>query len=442
MKVNLITLFCLMAFFQFTNAQLNIKLSDGTNAPDFYYKSGDLGLGTSSPYKTNPAVTKAFEVKNTNWAQITATSTNGNVNTGLISTDYGSGIMGTSSSNLLITNTTSLARIGLIGTNVVIGDLSLPNSSIIPQAKLDVLGSLRAQSLSVTGDIDFTGNLTKNGQAFGGSQWTTTGSDIFYNTGNVGIGTPQPSEKLDIGGNVRSSGVIYSIQDGYAQTYLKSWGLSGNGTIYVEPAASTDFIITDSWSKTGTFQVYFGKSIFQSGNVGIGVDPTEKLEVAGTVKATRFVGDGSGLTGISGGPSQWITSGANIYYTAGNILIGQSIQTNSDYKLDVAGKIRANELVINTTGADFVFDPTYKLPSISELETFIKHNKHLPDVASASDMQANGVSLGEMQAKLLQKVEELTLYTIEQNKKITEQEKQNTELREELKELHDLIQKK
>ncbi|HEY4787474.1 MAG TPA: hypothetical protein VIH57_15555, partial [Bacteroidales bacterium] len=310
------------------------------------------------------------------------------------------------------------------------------------QAKLDVLGSLRAQSLSVTGDIDFTGNLTKNGQAFGGSQWTTTGSDIFYNTGNVGIGTPQPSEKLDIGGNVRSSGVIYSIQDGYAQTYLKSWGLSGNGTIYVEPAASTDFIITDSWSKTGTFQVYFGKSIFQSGNVGIGVDPTEKLEVAGTVKATRFVGDGSGLTGISGGPSQWITSGANIYYTAGNILIGQSIQTNSDYKLDVAGKIRANELVINTTGADFVFDPTYKLPSISELETFIKHNKHLPDVASASDMQANGVSLGEMQAKLLQKVEELTLYTIEQNKKITEQEKQNTELREELKELHDLIQKK
>ncbi|HEX3007802.1 MAG TPA: hypothetical protein VHO90_09330, partial [Bacteroidales bacterium] len=100
----------------------------------------------------------------------------------------------------------------------------------------------------------------------------------------------------------------------------------------------------------------------------------------------------------------------------GNVLIGKNTQTNTSYKLDVAGKIRADEIVVNTTGADFVFEPTYNLRSLPELETFIKQNKHLPEIAPAKEMQENGVSAGEMQAKLLQKIEELTLYVIELKK--------------------------
>jgi len=116
----------------------------------------------------------------------------------------------------------------------------------------------------------------------------------------------------------------------------------------------------------------------------------------------------------------------------GNVGIGTTEPGN--YKLNVAGSIRADAIVCNTTGADFVFEPTYKLRPLAEVETFIKQNKHLPNVAPAAEMQTNGVSMGEMQAKLLEKVEELTLYSIEQDKKFKEQEKINTELKQRLEE--------
>ena len=119
----------------------------------------------------------------------------------------------------------------------------------------------------------------------------------------------------------------------------------------------------------------------------------------------------------------------------GNVGIGTTEPGN--YRLNVAGSIRADAIVCNTTGADFVFEPTYKLRPLDEVETFIKQNKHLPNVAPAAEMQTNGVSMGEMQAKLLEKVEELTLYSIEQDKakeelkvKVEEQNKQLQEQRQ------------
>nr|WP_315202932.1 hypothetical protein [uncultured Flavobacterium sp.] len=100
----------------------------------------------------------------------------------------------------------------------------------------------------------------------------------------------------------------------------------------------------------------------------------------------------------------------------GNVLIGKISQNNSTYKLDVNGSIRSNEIVVNTTGADFVFAEDYALPSLDSIHQYIKANKHLPEIASAKEMQTNGINLSEMNIKLLQKVEELTLYMIEQNK--------------------------
>jgi hypothetical protein len=138
----------------------------------------------------------------------------------------------------------------------------------------------------------------------------------------------------------------------------------------------------------------------------------------------------------------------NSFFNAGNILIGKTTQTNTAYKLDVSGKIRAHEIVVNTTGADFVFEPTYKLRTLSELEAFIRTNKHLPDFAPAKEMQQNGVSAGEMQTKLLQKVEELTLYVIElkkENERLEAEKNKSKEefsqLRNEVKVLKDLINK-
>lgn len=93
--------------------------------------------------------------------------------------------------------------------------------------------------------------------------------------------------------------------------------------------------------------------------------------------------------------------------------------TKLDAKLTVAGDIHSREIkVIINAGADFVFENDYELPSLKSIETFINEKKHLPEIASAKEMKNKGLKLAEMNIKLLQKIEELTLYTINQQKQI------------------------
>ena len=113
------------------------------------------------------------------------------------------------------------------------------------------------------------------------------------------------------------------------------------------------------------------------------------------------------------------------YIRNGNFGIGT---ISPGYKLDVLGSIRAKEIKVDLNGADFVFAKEYKLMPLNELEAFVKEQKHLPEVASAKEMQENGTGLGDLNSKLLQKIEELTLYAIVQNKSIKEQVKKNEEL--------------
>ena len=81
-------------------------------------------------------------------------------------------------------------------------------------------------------------------------------------------------------------------------------------------------------------------------------------------------------------------------------------------------------LTVTLSGwSDFVFDEDYRLPSLYELEKYVTTNRHLPDIPSAKEVEDNGVDLCEMNAKLLQKVEELTLYVIDLQKQIDELKK-------------------
>ncbi|WP_428231958.1 hypothetical protein [Flavobacterium sp.] len=111
-----------------------------------------------------------------------------------------------------------------------------------------------------------------------------------------------------------------------------------------------------------------------------------------------------------------ISGTGNHYIKNGNVGIGT---TNPTSMLTVAGNIASREVKVSVdTGADFVFENNYNLPSLESVDKFIKENKHLPEIASAKEMQKDGINLSEMNIKLLQKIEEMTLYMIEMKKEI------------------------
>jgi hypothetical protein len=193
------------------------------------------------------------------------------------------------------------------------------------------------------------------------------------------------------------------------------------------------------------------------GNLGIGTaGPTRKLHVSGLsdiVTKIEATDDGYASLELTGNNKTWQWSkrpslnygdALQLYYfngtawsspfltfsTGGNMGIG----TNApDAKLAVKGTIHAQEVKVDLSvpGPDYVFEPTYDLKPLSEIETYIKENKHLPEVPSAKEMEANGVQLGEMNMLLLKKVEELTLYVIELNNKNQHQNKEMKQLRDE-----------
>ncbi len=101
------------------------------------------------------------------------------------------------------------------------------------------------------------------------------------------------------------------------------------------------------------------------------------------------------------------------------------------YKLAVKGKMIAEEVVVKlfANWPDYVFAKNFTLRSLSEVENYIKENNHLPDVPSEKEVQENGINLGNMDAVLLHKVEELTLYMIELNKKVEVLERENLDLK-------------
>lgn len=112
----------------------------------------------------------------------------------------------------------------------------------------------------------------------------------------------------------------------------------------------------------------------------------------------------------------------NLNPFGGNVGIGV---TNPLNKLDVKGTIHSQEVKVDMTNwSDFVFKKEYKLPTLEEVEKHIAANGHLQNIPSEDEVLKNGINLGEMNAKLLQKIEELTLYSIQQNKKIEEQSKE------------------
>ena len=126
------------------------------------------------------------------------------------------------------------------------------------------------------------------------------------------------------------------------------------------------------------------------------------------------------VTVLAGSP--WSVSDAgNVYRLEGNVGIGVD---DPDERLVVDGRIKAEEIRLeDVTPADYVFDEDYDLMSLDELKSHIQNHGHLPGIAPGAQMEAEGVSVGRMQTRLLEKVEELMLYTIDQHRTLSNQRK-------------------
>ncbi|MCO6497670.1 MAG: hypothetical protein J5I50_08415 [Chitinophagaceae bacterium] len=285
--------------------------------------------------------------------------------------------------------------------------------------------------------------------------------------GNVGIGTTLPDAKLSLSSNVvaannntnllslhgRNPIINFWDENNIGYGYIKSWtsGASApytNGMVIGAAPGYPIFLSTNNYSATMT--------IADNGNVGIGTTlPDAKLTLTSNVVAANNntnllslhgrnpilsfwdennIGYGYIKSWTSGAPAPYkngmvigsapgypIMFSTNGYSLSmmiadnGNVGIGTG---NPTYKLSVNGNVRSKEVVVESNWADYVFENDYKLLSLNEVEQFIKQNNHLPGIPTAKEVQKNGLSVGDIQSKMMEKIEELTLYVIELQKQI------------------------
>ncbi len=255
--------------------------------------------------------------------------------------------------------------------------------------------------------------------------------------GNVGIGTTSPVSSLHINSS-DSRGLRFS------RSGANDFGYEIAGTTF----GLYDFTNSQYKWRTVTGNVLLAET---SGNVGIGnTSPTAKLDVNGT---GNFSGDLSvssdGLTKIDGNKlllnndnsqsSAYVdfrdSNGTRYRMGTGTLSNGYFSISNHDTSVElmringngdtfIYGNVESKKVKVTQNPGnwpDYVFEPNFELKTLPELETYIKANKHLPEVPSAKEVEKEGLDLGKMDATLLKKVEELTLYLIDQNKKLEQE---------------------
>jgi hypothetical protein len=210
------------------------------------------------------------------------------------------------------------------------------------------------------------------------SKWNTSSSlnnSLFKQytspTGNgeyVGLNTPRPQGSLGI--------LSHNGYEIFGMDSTKVFNIASGGSMYLQPGINSD--------AGGTSDPLARLSLGAGGNADLAVLQRKLLTIGSAV------GVGLGVT-----PDTNFTTG---------------------YRLKVCGQIRATGIVTNTGWCDFVFDPSYPLTPLTELEEQIQSQGHLPGIPTTAEVEANGVELGAMTSKLLQKVEELTLYVIDLQK--------------------------
>ena len=270
-----------------------------------------------------------------------------------------------------------------------------------------------------------------------------TDSPIYYKNGKVGLGTSNPQYgKLEITGEGSAEGIcIYKASGSTFRMYR-------TGDVGYLTRGGDD---------------NRGLSITSPGFVGLGYVNDTPFQMAvsnglllGSSHGTRVGSLQINATGAEQGITLWTESGEMtsrlwidatkdlLYLTKGasntnglciarNGNIGMGTEDTGANRLSVNGTIRAKEIKVEANWADFVFEDDYQLMKLSDLEKFIEENGHLPEIPTEKEVEENGISLGDMNSKLLQKIEELSLYVIELNKHVQKQNKEIENLKSQIK---------
>ena len=232
---------------------------------------------------------------------------------------------------------------------------------------------------------------------------------LLLHNGNLGLGAPNPAARLDI---LSTSGQTesltrYRIADA-PNDYLQIANSTGSPNQFIP-------VIKGHHQSDNRYSIQFMGTTSEGNDVG------GNAVVNFDARRTNGPITNRPLFLWTSYTTKMMTMTAN-----GNLGIGT---TTPDSKLAVNGRIHAKEVKVDLAGwPDYVFENEYKLPSLSQVEKHIKEKGHLQNIPSAKEVEGNGIELGEMNKKLLEKIEELTLYTIEQEKKLTNQEKVNKQL--------------
>jgi hypothetical protein len=282
------------------------------------------------------------------------------------------------------------------------------------------------------------------------NNWDVSG---FYNnnSGNIGIGTSSPSEKLTI--NATNPAIRFlnaNTEKGFLQTtgsdmVLGTYNTNTTGNIHLNirgvnrmTVASDGNIGVGITSPVGRFQIGSGSvaGLASHGYLMLGAENGKNLVFDNSEILARNNGNYSNLYLQNGGGNVYIGDPSNFnsahrlgvegnLVVTGAIRIGTTV-TPSGYKLAVDGKAICTELLVRLVPnwPDYVFHKNYKLPGLKEVEDFINKNNHLPGIPSAKTLEANGMNVGEMQKLQMEKIEELALYIIQLGKEVEQLKKQ------------------
>lgn len=320
----------------------------------------------------------------------------------------------------------------------VVGNILLQNGNPLLKLKTTSAITTAKTGIQFNGPSSNFANIsyTEGALFLSGRDTTVTGNvvpDLVLNSGNTGLGTATPTEKLHLIGNVLVNYINPTIQLQNSAVDKGFMQLNGNdlrigtnssninGKFVVRTAAGDQFFV-DNAGYVGIGVAGAGAEARVHVGTGLGVSLTSNgYMMLGNTASSNVVFDNNEIQARNNSNAVSLT----LQRSGGSVRIGGT-PVPSGYKLAIDGKVICEELKVKLASSgwpDYVFADNYKLSSLTEIEKFINLHKHLPNIPSAVEVEKNGIEVGDMQKKIIEKIEELTLYIIQLEKQVAELKK-------------------